>query len=54
MNNLSVQSASFKEQSVIFKRKQTWVMSYIYIGTFGSFIGYSAAFPLLIKTQFPA
>jgi nitrate/nitrite transporter NarK len=29
-------------------------MSYIYIGTFGSFIGYSAAFPLLIKTQFPA
>ena len=28
-------------------------MSYIYIGTFGSFIGYSAAFPLLIKTQFP-
>jgi NNP family nitrate/nitrite transporter-like MFS transporter len=35
------------------KRKHTWVMSYIYIGTFGSFIGYSAAFPLLIKTQFP-
>ena len=29
-------------------------MSYIYIGTFGSFIGYSAAFPLLIKTQFPS
>src|ERR671922_2985676 len=38
---------------VILKRKQNWVMSYIYIGTFGSFIGYSAAFPLLIKTQFP-
>ena len=29
-------------------------MAYLYIGTFGSFIGYSAAFPLLIKTQFPA
>src|SRR5439155_8028450 len=42
-----------KEQLVIMKRKHTWVMSYIYIGTFGSFIGYSAAFPLLIKTQFP-
>jgi MFS transporter, NNP family, nitrate/nitrite transporter len=53
MNNLSVARASFKEQSVIFKRKQNWVMSYIYISTFGSFIGYSAAFPLLIKTQFP-
>jgi MFS transporter, NNP family, nitrate/nitrite transporter len=53
MNNLSVASASLKEQLVILKRKQTWVMSYIYIATFGSFIGYSAAFPLLIKTQFP-
>jgi NNP family nitrate/nitrite transporter-like MFS transporter len=28
-------------------------MSLLYIGTFGSFIGYSAAFPLLLKTQFP-
>jgi len=54
MNNLSVASASIKEQLVILKRKQNWVMCYIYIGTFGSFIGYSAAFPLLIKTQFPA
>ena len=53
MNNLTVQTASLKEQMVILKRKQNWVMSYIYIATFGSFIGYSAAFPLLIKTQFP-
>jgi NNP family nitrate/nitrite transporter-like MFS transporter len=48
-----VARASFTEQLVILKRKQNWVMSYIYIATFGSFIGYSAAFPLLIKTQFP-
>jgi NNP family nitrate/nitrite transporter-like MFS transporter len=54
MNNLAVQNASLKEQLVILKRKQNWVMCYIYVGTFGSFIGYSAAFPLLIKTQFPA
>ena len=53
MNNLTVARASLKEQLVILKRKQNWVMSYIYIATFGSFIGYSAAFPLLIKTQFP-
>ena len=53
MNNLTVASASLSEQMVILKRKQNWVMSYIYIATFGSFIGYSAAFPLLIKTQFP-
>ena len=46
--------SSFKDQLAIVKRKHTWIMSFLYIGTFGSFIGYSAAFPLLIKTQFPA
>src|SRR5438105_14335382 len=53
MNNLTEARSTFKDQLVIVKRKHTWVMSYIYIGTFGSFIGYSAAFPLLLKTQFP-
>jgi NNP family nitrate/nitrite transporter-like MFS transporter len=53
MNNLTSAKASIKNQLAIVKRKHTWIMSYIYIGTFGSFIGYSAAFPLLIKTQFP-
>jgi NNP family nitrate/nitrite transporter-like MFS transporter len=53
MNNLTSARSSLKDQLVILKRKHTWVMSYVYIGTFGSFIGYSAAFPLLIKTQFP-
>src|SRR6202521_5376297 len=53
MNNLTSARSTFKDQLAIVGRKHTWVMSYIYIGTFGSFIGYSAAFPLLIKTQFP-
>src|SRR4051794_21989461 len=53
MNNLTSAKSSFKDQFAILKQKHTWIMSYIYIGTFGSFIGYSAAFPLLIKTQFP-
>jgi len=53
MNNLSTARASIKHQLAIVKRRHTWIMSFIYIGTFGSFIGYSAAFPLLIKTQFP-
>src|SRR5580658_3847492 len=51
MNNLTTARSSFKDQLAIVGRKHTWIMSYIYIGTFGSFIGYSAAFPLLIKTQ---
>ena len=54
MNNLTSAKSSFRDQLAIVKRKHTWIMSFIYIGTFGSFIGYSAAFPLLIKTQFPA
>ncbi|HEV2549034.1 MAG TPA: MFS transporter [Stellaceae bacterium] len=53
MNNLTNARSAFKDQLAIVGRKHTWIMSYIYIGTFGSFIGYSAAFPLLIKTQFP-
>jgi NNP family nitrate/nitrite transporter-like MFS transporter len=53
MNNLTSARASLKNQLAIVGRKHTWIMSYIYIGTFGSFIGYSAAFPLLMKTQFP-
>lgn len=53
MNNLTTARSTFKDQLAIVGCKHTWVMSYIYIGTFGSFIGYSAAFPLLIKTQFP-
>ena len=54
MNNLGNARSTFKDQLAITGRKHTWVMSWLYIGTFGSFIGYSAAFPLLIKTQFPA
>jgi MFS transporter, NNP family, nitrate/nitrite transporter len=54
MNNLATARSTFKDQLAIVGRKHTWIMSVIYIGTFGSFIGYSAAFPLLIKTQFPA
>lgn len=32
---------------------QTWIMSLLYIGTFGSFIGYAFALPLVIKNTFP-
>ncbi|MEV5935907.1 nitrate/nitrite transporter [Streptomyces sp. NPDC052079] len=30
----------------------TWIMSFLYIGTFGSFIGYSFAFGMVLQTQF--
>jgi MFS transporter, NNP family, nitrate/nitrite transporter len=53
MNNLTSARANFRDQLVVARKKHTWIMAWLYIGTFGSFIGYSAAFPLLLKTQFP-
>ncbi|MEV6328279.1 nitrate/nitrite transporter [Streptomyces sp. NPDC051909] len=34
------------------KAGHTWIMAFLYIGTFGSFIGYSFAFGLVLQTQF--
>ncbi|WP_327355467.1 MFS transporter [Streptomyces sp. NBC_01304] len=53
-NNLKTASTSFSQQKIIFKRKHNWLMTWLYVGTFGSFIGFAAAFPMLIKTTFPA
>jgi NNP family nitrate/nitrite transporter-like MFS transporter len=44
--------ANLKRQYQIFNDKHTWAMTVIYTMTFGSFIGYSAAFPLAIKIIF--
>jgi NNP family nitrate/nitrite transporter-like MFS transporter len=54
MNDIASAKASFAEQAIIFRRKHNWLMCWLYLGTFGSFIGYSAGMPLLIKSQFPA
>jgi len=43
---------NLKRQFRIFDNKHTWAMTVIYTMTFGSFIGYSAAFPLAIKVIF--
>jgi NNP family nitrate/nitrite transporter-like MFS transporter len=53
MNDIASARASFAEQSAIFQRKHNWIMCWLYTGTFGSFIGYSAGFPLLANIQFP-
>lgn len=43
---------SLNRQYKIFNNKHTWAMTVIYTMTFGSFIGYSAAFALAIKVIF--
>ena len=44
--------ANLDRQYRIFSNKHTWAMTVIYTMTFGSFIGYSAAFALSIKCIF--
>jgi len=53
MNDIADAKASFAAQAAIFRRKHNWLMCLLYLGTFGSFIGYAAGFPLLIKNMFP-
>ncbi|MGG1943421.1 NarK family nitrate/nitrite MFS transporter [Trinickia sp. NRRL B-1857] len=54
MNDIAEAKASFATQAAIFRRKHNWLMCLLYLGTFGSFIGYAAGFPLLIKNEFPS
>lgn len=53
MNDIADAKASFAAQAAIFRSRHTWLMCLLYLGTFGSFIGYAAGFPLLIKNLFP-
>ncbi len=53
MDDIADAKASFAEQAIIFSRFHNWIMCILYTGTFGSFIGYSAGFPLLTKLMFP-
>ncbi|MDA1370330.1 MAG: MFS transporter [Proteobacteria bacterium] len=53
MHDIVSAKATLKDQSIILSRKQNWIMCVLYTGTFGSFIGYSAGFPLLSQLQFP-
>ncbi|WP_042349276.1 MFS transporter [Bacillus massiliigorillae] len=53
MDNLPNTKQSLKDQAAMFKHKHTWIMTWLYTMCFGSFIGFGAAFPLLIKQEFP-
>ena len=45
-------SENLQGQFAIFKNKHNWIMTWLYVMTFGSFIGYSNAFPKLIDDVF--
>lgn len=52
MNNIRPVKSSFSEQKHIFRDKHLWIMSILYTFTFGSFIGFASALPILIDTLF--
>lgn len=54
MDNLSNAKSDPRAYAAALRHPHTWILSFIYIGTFGSFIGYSATFPTLLKNLFPA
>ena len=52
MDDLADTHAGMAEQAVIFTRRHNWLMCWLYLGTFGSFIGFSASLPMLAQSQF--
>jgi len=53
MDSLTQAKADTSSYVAALRYRQTWIMSLLYIGTFGSFIGFSFALPLVIKNTFP-
>lgn len=54
MNDIAGFRASFRAQLPVLKKGHLWLLGMLYLATFGSFIGFSAGFAMLAKTQFPA
>ncbi len=52
MNNLTHMRNDKRAMRDVTKDAHTWIMSLLYIGTFGSFIGYSFAFGQVLQVQF--
>ncbi|WP_413450478.1 MFS transporter [Georgenia phoenicis] len=53
MDNLTTARADPRSFAAAARCRHTWIVSFLYIGTFGSFIGYAGAFPMLLGSQFP-
>ncbi|MGQ3053312.1 MAG: MFS transporter [Roseateles sp.] len=53
MDDLPSAGVGMAEQAQLFAHRHSWLMSWLYLGSFGSFIGFAAAGPLLLRSQFP-
>lgn len=54
MDDLPSGGVSVADQAQLFTHRHSWLMSWLYLGSFGSFIGFAAAGPLLLRSEFPA
>ncbi|GAA2066239.1 nitrate/nitrite transporter [Williamsia deligens] len=54
MDNLDHQTSSGKAMLDCLKYRDTWVISLLYVGTFGSFIGFGFAFSQVLNISFTA
>lgn len=54
MDSLTGAKSDGKSYKSALLNQHTWVMAILYVGTFGSFIGLSFAFPTLLKANFPS
>ncbi|MCP2320558.1 MFS transporter, NNP family, nitrate/nitrite transporter [Nocardia amikacinitolerans] len=54
MDNLKNQKADLSSMVTALKVPQSWAIAFLYIGTFGSFIGYSFAFGQILQISFKA
>ncbi|MFV9636550.1 nitrate/nitrite transporter [Mycobacterium neumannii] len=54
MDNLGNQHSNLGAMAEALRFKHSWVMSFLYIGTFGSFIGFSFAFGQVLQINFLA
>jgi NNP family nitrate/nitrite transporter-like MFS transporter len=53
MDNLSTAKADVAASLAALREPHLWILSVLYIGTFGSFIGFAGVFPKLIADTFP-
>ena len=53
MDSITDAKSDKESYKLALTEKHTWIMSILYIGTFGTFIGFSFAFPLVVKNTFP-
>ncbi|WP_371053701.1 nitrate/nitrite transporter [Rhodococcus gordoniae] len=54
MDNLGDQKADLRAMGAALKFRDSWIISFLYIGTFGSFIGFGFAFGQVLQINFLA